>query len=191
MESKTLYQTLEDRSNPEEVLKNAPFPCRRQNAWLGEGYYFWDHFIENAHWWGNVGYKGKYIITKITCSFDLTKCYDLVGSTNHLDDFGKSVKLLKDLGYIKETTTVARILMFMKEHLDFDYEAIRVYGINSISEKKRTNTPFIYRMKFEENGYSYLDYKPEIQICVFEKTGLSLRDLIIEYPDRYKYNQQN
>ncbi|MBK9689303.1 MAG: hypothetical protein IPO65_16695 [Saprospiraceae bacterium] len=49
---KTVYQTLENRGNQDYVENNGPFLCSRNNAWLGNGYYFWDSFIENAHWWG-------------------------------------------------------------------------------------------------------------------------------------------
>lgn len=36
---KELYQTVEDRDNPDYVLENGPFKCI-SNAWLGDGYYF-------------------------------------------------------------------------------------------------------------------------------------------------------
>ena len=61
---KVLYQTVEDRGNPKEILNNGPFQCTR-SPWLGNGYYFWDSFIELAHWWGRQGYHGQYVITKI------------------------------------------------------------------------------------------------------------------------------
>ena len=52
MISTILYQTVDDRRNIKYVLENAPFKCTRNDAWLGEGYYFWDTFINFAHWWG-------------------------------------------------------------------------------------------------------------------------------------------
>lgn len=58
MNDKTLYQTVEDRNNPSEIETEGPFLCVRNNAWLGRGYYFWDTFVELAHWWGNTIYQG-------------------------------------------------------------------------------------------------------------------------------------
>ena len=40
-------------------------------------------------------------------------------------------------------------------------------------------------MIFELSKPQYLDYKPAIQICIYEKTGLNLRDTKIVYPDAY------
>ena len=55
--SSNLYQTLEDRSNIDYVEENGPFICRRNSAWLGIGYYYWDTFVDNAHLWGEKIYK--------------------------------------------------------------------------------------------------------------------------------------
>lgn len=185
MKLKILYQTLNDRGNPEYVIENAPFPCNWNNTWLGEGYYFWDTFIENAHWWGEVRHKNKYIICKTTCEFDTNKCFDLVGDTEHMLDFSKSIELLKREKLITSETTVARVLNFIKTKIGFDYQAIRVYGIKSISEHKEEYQKYRHRLLFELSKPQFLDYKPAIQICIFEKNGLNRSNLTIEYPDEY------
>ncbi len=184
-EKKSLYQTLEDRGNPEEIRNNAPFLCRRKTAWLGKGYYFWDTFIKNAHWWGRTSYREhNYVICRVSCDFDNKRCLDLVGNTSHMLDFEKVFKILKEHGMVTKETTVARVLEFLKQKTDFSYEAIRVLGINSISDKNNKDT---YRLKFRESHRQYLDYKPPIQICVFQRKGLNLRNATIEYPDEYNY----
>ncbi|MBE7653946.1 hypothetical protein [Tenacibaculum finnmarkense] len=185
MKSKVLYQTLKDRGNPEYILKKGPFNCNWDNTWLGEGYYFWDTFVENAHWWGEVRHKKKYIICKMTCDFHNNKCFDLVGDTDHMSDFSQSIEFLKGQGLINSETSVARILEFIKTKIGFSYEAIRVYGIKSISEHKEEYKKYRFRLSFELQRAQFLDYKPAIQICVFKKNGLNLRDLTIIYPDEY------
>ena len=40
--NRIIYQTVEDRGNPDYVEQHGPFICTNKNAWLGEGYYFWD-----------------------------------------------------------------------------------------------------------------------------------------------------
>jgi len=188
LKQKILYQTLKDKGNPEYVLEHGPFPCNWQNTWLGEGYYFWDTFIENAHWWGKVRHRENYMICRLICSFDTNKCFDLVGETEHMQDFSASIDFLKQKNLIGEETTVARVLEFIKNKVGFDYEAIRVYGIKSISDHKKEYQKYRHRLIFELSKPQYLDYKPAIQICIFEKTGLGLRDLTIEYPDEYNTN---
>lgn len=43
-----MFHTQEDRG---DVLKK-PIPCKRTDAWLGEGCYFWDE-LEDAMMWGD------------------------------------------------------------------------------------------------------------------------------------------
>ena len=72
MKLRKAYQTLENRNNPDKIEEQGPFLCSHKNAWLGKGYYFWDSFIENAHWWGQKGarYKNGYVICESTFELD-------------------------------------------------------------------------------------------------------------------------
>ena len=185
MKRKRIYQTLEDRGNPDYIEQNAPFKCNRRNAWLGEGYYFWDTFIENAHWWGIRNYGDNYVICEGTCLFDMEKCFDLVGNTEHLLEFGEAIEFLKKQNLVNENTTVSRILNFMQSLPGFKYEAIRASGINTISQHKNVNQEFIYRIRFDKKMPQYLDYKPPIQICIFKKSSLELSKMKIVFPDEY------
>lgn len=77
MATKIVYQTLEDRQTDlDKIESNGPYSCRWENSWLGNGYYFWDTFIDNAHWWGVEGrkYKNGYIICQAECDFNDTEC---------------------------------------------------------------------------------------------------------------------
>ena len=185
MKIKRIYQTLEDRSNPDYIEENAPFKCKWENTWLGEGYYFWDTFIENAHWWGNVRYNNSYVICEGTCNFDTNKCFDLVGETEHMLEFSEAIDFFKSKNLVNHNTTVARVLKFLTEKVGFDYDAIRVYGIKSISEYKDEYNKYLFRLVFEVSKPQYLDYKPAIQICIFNKRGMGLSDMKIVYPDEY------
>lgn len=71
-----LYQTLEDRDNVDYVEANGPFLGNVRDRWLGKGYYFWDTFIDAAHYWGFVSYKVKgkdYIIAKSEVDIPMRK----------------------------------------------------------------------------------------------------------------------
>ena len=56
MKLRKAYQTLENRNNPDQIEEQGPFLCNRKSAWLGEGYYFWDSFIEKCPlvWTGRI-----------------------------------------------------------------------------------------------------------------------------------------
>jgi hypothetical protein len=75
---KTIYQTLENRGNLDFIENNGPFICKRNNAWLGTGYYFWESFIENAHWWGKEcnNYPNGYVICKAIYTENEEKCFN-------------------------------------------------------------------------------------------------------------------
>jgi len=181
---KVVYQTLEDRENPDYIESDGPFPCKRLNAWLGEGFYFWDTFIENAHWWGSEGanYNDGYVICKSECDFTDEKCFDLVGNTEHILEFAKAIKLMKEKGLYNDQTTVARIIYHLKDVLKmFNYEASRVYGVKS----KLLNSKFSACINFLPSKPQYLDILPAIQICFYKKKSLNLRNYKIVFPDEY------
>ncbi|HLO91988.1 MAG TPA: hypothetical protein VK172_12565 [Lentimicrobium sp.] len=180
MAQKVLFQTLADRDNADFVEENAPFICENAKAWLGNGYYFWDTFIENAHWWGEQVHSGKYIICKFRCDFD-DRCFDLVGNTEHMQALDLVIReMQRKLKIDLDTTTVRRILEFFKQKIGFDFEAIRVSGINS-----KSGSNYIFRLKFNYDKPQYLDYKPAIQICIYTKKGLNLRNCKIVHPEEY------
>ena len=186
MAIKRVYQTLEDRGNRDYVEHNGPFICNRKTAWLGEGYYFWDSFIANAHWWGLEGakYSNGYFICESLYDFDELFCFNLVDNPEHLKLFNETKELMQLKGlYQSGVTTVARIIKFIKDTINvFKYEAIRVYGINS----KSFNSPFSNRSIFDsKNNTKYLDSSPAIQICFYSKTSLNLRDFRIVFPQEY------
>lgn len=186
MNLRRAFQTLENR-DIDRVEIDGPFRCNRSDAWLGSGYYFWDTLIDVAHWWGVeiAGYdKNGYIICEAFFNLDEARCFNLVDNKEHLKLLNSTKELMIDEGlYEKDKTTVARIISFIKDQVKaFKYEAIRVYGVNSIGYKSKygNRTKFVYK----ESGYStqYLDSAPAIQICFFNKDSLDLKNFKIVYP---------
>ena len=186
MTIRTVYQTLEDRGNPDYVEQNGPFKCDRNNAWLGDGYYFWDSFIENAHWWGSEGasYSNGYMICKSTYLLDEEKCFNLIDNAIHFKMYNDTKQLMKDKGLYKEnSTTVARIIEHIKNTLKiFKYDGIRVYGINS----KSFSSPYSNRTIFDKkHNTKYLDSLPAIQICFYTTKSLNLKGFKLIHPPEY------
>lgn len=188
MARKLLYQTLRDKGNPDIVRRDGPYPCNWDNSWLGEGYYYWDTFINNAHWWGVNGHGTKYFICEAYCDYDTDKCLDLVGTTEHLLQFSNAVDLMKSKKLVNNKTTVSRILNYMKHTIKvLKHEAVRAYGIHTISQNNPDYDEFNFKLVFEIGKPQYLDYKPAIQICIFNKFGLGLNNYNLIYP--YEYNE--
>lgn len=179
-----LYQTVEDRNNPDEIEANAPFCCKRENSWLGDGYYFWDTLIENAHWWGDKSYPSQgYVIVEFNCDWSAEKCFDLHGNMEHVKYFNEIVEFLREKRQITQDTTVKWVIEFLKRTTDFEhkYEAIRIYGHYS---KSRETTKKILFSKSSKSNH-YFELTPAVQICLFRKTSLHLSTGKIVYPIAY------
>ncbi|GEN77493.1 hypothetical protein [Chryseobacterium hagamense] len=179
-----LYQTLEDRNNPEYIDANGPFKCRKKTSWLGDGYYFWDSFIELAHFWGkNSGYT-NYVICHATADLNEELCYDLASNISHIKDMRNIVDRMVSEGYANKGTTVKRIIEFMKKIHCFTHYAVRILGTSSIAANDG-NESFLQRFKFDEKLPAYLDLIPPIQVCIYDCTKVSLNSYQIIYPDIY------
>ena len=187
MKEYTVYQTLQDKENPDEVERCGPYPCDWDNTWLGTGYYFWEAFEENAHWWGKKHCKNKYMIGSAIIELNDENCIDLYNNTDHMISFEKSIILMKKKKLIDDTTTVNRVLQYLRYKTDtFKYSAVRAEGTNS----KLRDPNFIFTMKFENKSTAtqFLDYKPAIQICAYDLSKLNFVAWRLIYPPKYTYD---
>lgn len=185
MSRKILFQTIEDRDNPDDVLRDAPFKCDiKRDPWLGEGYYFWDTFIELAHWWGKKGYKGHYMILRKDVDYSYDDFFDLVGNTEHILALEKCSEILsKEFG--QKNPTVSKVIEYLKRNpsLPFHYKAVRAEGRGSISYNEEFDLR--KRVLFRQKMSAYLDLRPAIQICFFNKKDIKGAPISIVYPDEY------
>lgn len=181
---KILYQALKDQGNPEFVISKGPFMCTTDEAWLGHGYYFWDTFKHLPHWWGESKLNKSYIVCKAICDFSTKECFDLVGEPEHMDLFGSIAEVMEKEGLLDDETTVAEVLYHLKNKLGiFHWKACRVIGVLSISPKLYSH--YTFRMIFEVGQNSFLDYRPAIQICLYEKNVMNFREYEIIFPEKY------
>lgn len=194
-----LIQTLKDKGNPEQVESDGPFICTRPHAWLGFGYYFWDTHIELGHWWGETTLNNSYIICSANAIIDKT-CWDLHNNQKHLMAFSEALDEIVD----KEMTTYAKakvpeVIEYIKKKGMFKYKAIRALGLRSVSSQSNYfqlvnfDQPGQYDkiIRFDEKLPAHLDMLPAIQICLLEKTALSLSNYRIIYPEEYEENNGN
>jgi hypothetical protein len=178
MDVKTIFQTIEDRGNPEYIENTGPFECLDKNAWLGKGYYFWDTFIENAHWWGGKNRsRDGYVICRATFDFNKENCYDLHGSPETQLEFQEILMFFTQKKLLKKDSKVVEIITFLKHKKIFNYPSIRVSS-QKFNDKK-------FKIKFNERNPSRLELKPLIQICIYNLGKVNFNSYEIIFPDQY------
>lgn len=177
---KTIYQTLENRDNADEVERDGPFLCDRKNAWLGTGYYFWDTFVELAHWWGRQSYKGNYLVCRTSIEEGENRIFDLLGNTEHLKGFKACAHALQQK--YGRPLTVSFVIEYIKRNTSFRFKAIRTYPIGSVKQDESIQSQ---RMPFLVGHSAYLDLVPAIQICVLDKRIIPAGSFKVVYPEKY------
>lgn len=181
----TGYHTVEDRSNPDVILLEGPFRCEREDAWLGHGYYFWDTDIGWAHKWGKDAYKRReYVICRGNIENTPEILYDLVGNVEHMLEFKEMIKLFEaDESYQRARPLVAEIFQFMQNRGFFTHKAIRAAD-NPFSNVVEVDfrPP---RNEEEPQNRPFMRLGQRVQICLLEKSDITLRDFSIVFPEKY------
>jgi hypothetical protein len=162
MSLKTVYQTLKFKDNNDEVLVHGPYDCDKSNAWLHNGYYFWEEFLDPAHHWGKTWCKGKYIITRGECLILPDQLFDLVGNLSQLREMRETVEYLHKEGLVNENTTVAHVIDFMKKEGVFDYLATRANTTDSFRKNYQLN-----ELQYDVDKDTVLIMNPAVQICIY------------------------
>jgi len=191
------FQTLKDQNNPKYVRENGPFECTDEDAWMHNGYYFWDEDIKLCHWWGRTRCRGEYLICKT--SYELNdKCWDIYGKYAHREELiaifnGIRAKNINSGKPIK----VRDIVEYLTIRGLMKYEAMRMVGTESINKKDPIYESILLqkRKKYtKKSGYleivHLLELRPPIQICFFNKNGLNRKGFQIVYPDKYTENDE-
>jgi hypothetical protein len=193
-----LYQTLQDRDNPQEIEDYGPYICNWENTWLGDGYYFWDGHIELAHWWGRVHRHNKYIICEADAVYD-TKCWDLYSRPDLRIEFQNIVaELEKQNIYKSHNTTIATYVEYLKDLGFFEnkgYNSIRILGSNSVNIKNITTGITAWQLFFEKKlrikSPGNFQFVQPVQFCLFKKSSLGLRNYKVVYPDHHREDYSN
>ena len=92
-------------------------------TWLGEGYYFWEHEIANAHHWGKVHYSNRYCIYQSSYQ-NTEEGLDLVDNHEHLDMLEKYIRQIKER--IQKSVDLAQIIILICKHVPKSVHYIRI-----------------------------------------------------------------
>ena len=166
MKNKKLFQTLQ-LHNVDVVEVNGPFSCHRKDAWLSQGYYFWEH-VDLAHTWGIVTYSGNYIIGCLIIEYEEEELLDLV-DTNTLNSFEEAYNMLCEK-YVNQNITVAFVIEYLRKNTRVSWKAVRSLFDNSFNVKKN---PILDKGVPVSNKKQYgqqLNLRPQIQRCILDKS---------------------
>ncbi|WP_145977728.1 hypothetical protein [Pseudomonas palleroniana] len=162
------FHTCKARGTKEELRDKVPFLSRRENQWLGQGYYFWTGSDYWAHKWGQ---EGNRVISKFDISMPKNQVLDLIDSVEDQLHFRKIVDCFSK-GALKEAyeqrfnseICVSSVLTWLREeralgHDVFPYGAVRAK--DSHAEK---------RLRFLPGGRrEELNLVERHQMCVYNE----------------------
>jgi len=143
---RTMYHTQERRGK----LLTAPIICVREDAWLGEGYYFWDDIID-AEIWGRksktaTGHYEIYVSRIQTNSF-----LDTVFNENHYRFWLSQIEKVANL-FISKTSLKPTIKEINEYFLDrgvwIDIDGIIFQDISENQNNLKVKS-FYYRKRIQ------------------------------------------
>ena len=177
-----LYQTLEDRDNVDYVEANGPFLGNIRDTWLGKGYYYWDTFINSAHFWGWSSYKSKnkeYIIAKTELDIPSERLLNLLDPVD-IQKFSTWIDEY-ELTFPNRKVTVEKVITHIQNIMgsSFPYVAVKAVFNDCV------NKPEYQNRIYQKNGRAYLDLQPPIQMCIFDKSIIGQNNFKVIYPSDY------
>lgn len=150
------YHTQENRINELE----SPIKCRKDNAWLGEAYYFWEN-EDDAVYWG-IKFKNK------TGSYDIYKVdiqsndiLDTVFNKEHYNFWIKQIEKAAKF-FVKKTNTKPTL----KEINDYFYERNIWTELDGILFQDISNNPIHFMVR-------EFQYKKRIQLALYNKEKIT------------------
>lgn len=156
---KTFYHTQESRKN---TLKK-PIPCVRDDAWLGNGTYFW-YDLEDAEYWGNTSKKATGCYEIYISDIQNENVLDSVFNEDHYFFWLKQVEKIAKV-IIKKTQikpTIKELNDYFKERGTWD----EVDGILFQNLPTNPNRLLIRPIKYNIKRV-IIAYRKRIQLAVY------------------------
>lgn len=164
----TGFHTISNKGRNEDHIKNGPYKCSREDAWLTEGYYYWEKNLNQAKHWGKCSHNNSYKVIKSDLILD--KMFDLIGDCEHLEIFNSILNKLNErtkYNNISNSVSVQDGIKYIKTYIFKDLDAIRSKHFQKQSLKK-----------FVSNKKEKVDLSNAFQICVFVKDKISNTEIL-------------
>jgi len=186
MSLKEVYQTLRNLNNNDQILKEGPFACKQDNAWLGIGYYFWEDSLKPARYWGKKFHDNKYVICKALCDISDDNCFNFEGNVKHNEFFEEALKKIQQLGELKSTVTVPHVIRYLMDCGQFPFYASRAETSDAFDPNQ-----YLTEDDFKEDViFNIKINKPKtrlhivFQICIYDLSKVNFREFkIVEVSD--------
>ena len=173
------YHTQEYRCN--SAVLEQPIKCRAENAWLGQGYYFWVE-IEFAHHWGKdykIHNTGGYDVYK--AHLDTEKCinatFDEKGYYFFKSKIEEAVQYYQKMG---KKITLGYLNLFLKEKV---WQPLGITGIiyDDLPKNTERKNRIFSQIEYSENKeMRYFYYRKRIQIVLFDLKNVANFDIHLE-----------
>lgn len=176
---------MEDRDNLDYIEANGPFLGNLRDRWLGPGFYYWDTFINSAHFWGWVSYKKfrkDYVIAKSEISLPPAQTLNLLEPTDLLK-FKTWVSEFENT-FPQTNATIEKVIVHIQHIMgdSFPYIAIRALFNDCINKEE-------FQDRISPNGKAYIDLQPPIQVCIKDKSVVGENNFKVIYPTNYTDNE--
>ena len=177
----TGFHTCRNEGGITYLKQNAPFEAV-SDTFLSTGFYFWEHRLDDAHYWGNFQrsrFPKGYAICR--CELTLKKLLDLCHPAG-LDKLAELEEEMFDCGRIDDNLSVSELLQFLRDLDDpdvFDYDSAR-------AEDEPNYRDAIQRPYNDTRPAKKLTFNKRFIICVFTEHQAAITSCRFVYPEQYR-----
>jgi hypothetical protein len=164
------------------LMERAPFMSvydEKQDKlpFLGSGYYFWDNNIDQAIYWGDTHYNGKYNIVAVDLELSGECFLDLIGSREDMAFFKCLVEQVSERRDDTNNWSISQFIECFRrinklpgyEHF-FECRIIRAIDSHAANQDTK---------KFNKLHRGSMPLNPRLIICFFDKRDIPLNTIRI------------
>jgi len=158
--NKKFYHTQESR----KVNLTKPIKCVRDDAWLGEAFYFWLD-LEDAEDWGSASKKRSGFYEVYHCEIESDKILDTVFNEEHYYFWFKQIEKVAKIimSKTKIKPTLKELNDYLKERGTWD----ELDGIKFQDLPVSPDRLLISPIKYSFGKIRYFNYRKRIQLAVY------------------------
>lgn len=169
----TGYHTCQDKGGQEAIRLGVPFLSKRDEQWLGQGYYFWT----DSEYWAKQWMRGPKVITQFSIALEKAQVLDLVGNVVDQELFQSICQLFNEdypfYEKYKETygsqITVGSIISFLRLQ-DSQGDSEKLFPYAAVRAK---DNRCLKRYPFVSGSRKELSLVEPHQLCVYQEHRVS------------------
>jgi len=146
-----MFHTQEKR----DMRLTSPIKCSRDDAWLGEGYYFWDD-LNDAKQWGNKSKRKTGAFEIYRSEIDIENFLNTVFNEEHYRFWVRQIEKAAKVIQLKTRTkpTIKEINEYFKEKASWDELDGILFQDLPINENLSKVKSFYYRKRIQAVVYN-------------------------------------